>query len=156
MTTDRISQHLSVGEFIATQHRDLLSEQEQAWVADEQLHRNAARLAREVFEPIRTVLGVPLHVTSGYRCKALNDAVGGKPRSLHLEALAVDVIPVGLDPQPALFVILHAMRRGELPHVDQVIVEMARWLHLAATRDGVPARSLALETADGRTFARVV
>ncbi len=154
--TGMLSEHLSEVEFIATQHRELLAEQEREWVANAQLRRNAERLARQVFEPVRLALGVPLHVTSGFRCARLNDAVGGKPRSLHLEALAVDVVPVGLDPQPALFVILHAMRRGELPHVDQVIVEMGRWLHLSAARDGVPARSLALETADGRTFARVV
>lgn len=153
--TGRLSDHLSVVEYIATQHRELVAEQERAWVADERLHRNAQRLALDVFEPVRAALGVPLHVTSGYRCKALNEAVGGKPNSLHLEALAIDVVPVGLDPQPALFVLLHAMRRGELPRVDQVIVEMGRWLHLSAAREGAAARRLAMETADGRTFARV-
>lgn len=150
-----LSEHLSEVEFLATQHRELLGEQERAWVADAHLRRNAVRLALEVFEPIRTVLGVPLHVTSGFRCPKLNAAVGGRPASLHLEGLAADVVPVGLDPQPALFVILHAMRRGELPLVDQVIVEFGRWLHIQAARDGAPVRRLALETADGRSFARV-
>lgn len=153
--SDRLSTHLSVAEYIATSHRSLLAVQEASWVADEQLHRNAERMAREVFEPVREVLGVPLHVTSGYRCRELNVAVGGRAGSLHLEALAVDVIPVGIDPRVGLFAVLAAMRRGELELLDQAIVEQSRWLHLQAARDGKPARRLAMESPDGRTFAAI-
>ena len=151
-----LSAHLSVAEYLAIQQRDLLDAQEQAWCADPQLHRNAQRLAGEVFEPVRAALGGhPLHVTSGFRCEALNWRVGGKPASLHLQALAIDVIPYQIHPREALFILLDEMRKGELRGVDIAIVEMGRWLHLQASRDGKPARQDALETADGTTFARL-
>ena len=153
--SDYLSTHLTVAEFISTQHRSLLAEQERAWVGDERLHRNAERLARDVFEPVREVLAVPLYVTSGFRCRTLNEAIGGQALSYHLDGLAVDVVPLGLDPRAALFAILAAMRRGELPHLDKAIVEMGRWIHLQAARDGQPARMLAMESSDGRTFAAI-
>ena len=46
---------------------------------------------------IREFLGVPIIVNSGYRCKELNRKVGGVYNSKHLEGLAVDGIPKGLN-----------------------------------------------------------
>ncbi|QXP45098.1 hypothetical protein [Microvirus mar53] len=40
---------------------------------------------------LRTVYGRPLIITSGYRCAALNKAVGGVKYSRHLFGLAVDI-----------------------------------------------------------------
>lgn len=154
-----LSEHLAVDEFLATGHEDLRDEQLQLWEASPEIRANAVRLAEDVFEPCRRVLAVPLRVTSGLRCPALNARVGGQPTSRHLFGLAVDVVPLeGLDPMPALFAIMHALRRGELPHLDKAIVEGKpghRWLHLQAAADGTPARALVLQSEDGREFARV-
>lgn len=46
---------------------------------------------------IREFLGVPIIVNSGFRCKELNRKVGGVYNSKHLEGLAVDGIPKGLN-----------------------------------------------------------
>lgn len=35
--------------------------------------------------------GYGFRITSGYRCKLLNDAVGGKPNSAHTKGLAADI-----------------------------------------------------------------
>lgn len=157
--TGRLSNHLSVAEFLRTSHLDLAGDQEQLWAASPEIRANAIRLAEDVFEPCRRVLAVPLRVTSGLRCPALNERVGGVVRSHHLFGLAIDVVPGdGLDPMPALFCLMHAMRRGELPNVDQVIVEgtsSARWLHMQAAMDGRAARQLALHSEDGKRFATV-
>lgn len=139
--SELLSTHLSVAEYVATSHRDLVAAQEGAWISNPTFQRNAERLARDVFEPVRAVLHVPLVVTSGFRCRMLNDSIGGKPHSLHLEALAIDVIPVGLDPRVALFAVLHAMKRGQLPAIDRIIVECNRWLHIQAARTGVAPSS---------------
>lgn len=37
---------------------------------------NFKKLAENVFQPIREHFGVPIHISSGYRSKALNTAVG--------------------------------------------------------------------------------
>lgn len=39
----------------------------------------------------RSIAGVPFRITSGYRCKQYNWKIGGKPRSAHLDGLAVDI-----------------------------------------------------------------
>jgi hypothetical protein len=156
---EHLSPNLSVSEFLRTQHIDLVPDQVDLWQASPEIRANAVRLAEEVFEPCRAVLRVPLRVTSGLRCPELNHRVGGRPTSRHLFALAVDVVPLeGLDPLPALYCLMHALRRGELPHLDQAIVEGpsgSRWLHLQAAQDGRPSRQLVLQSEDGRAFARV-
>lgn len=46
----------------------------------------------EVMESVRSLLGHPIIITSGYRCSALNKEVGSKPSSLHVQGLACDFI----------------------------------------------------------------
>lgn len=52
---------------------------------------NFKKLAENVFEPIRKHFGVPIHISSGYRSKALNAAVGGSPTSDHCYGRAIDI-----------------------------------------------------------------
>lgn len=52
---------------------------------------NLTNLIENLLEPIREAWGKPLNVNSGYRCSALNKAVGGKPTSQHLKGEAVDI-----------------------------------------------------------------
>src|SRR5437764_10687530 len=51
--------------------------------------RNLRTTAQEL-EIVRTLLGHPIHVNSGYRSLKLNTAVGGAPNSAHLTGRAVD------------------------------------------------------------------
>ena len=44
----------------------------------------------EVLESIREFSGLPIQITSGYRCAAHNVEVGGKPSSAHLTGEAAD------------------------------------------------------------------
>jgi len=54
--------------------------------------RNAVReLVLELLQPLRDAWGKPMHVNSGYRCPALNEAVGGTPKSQHPKGEAADV-----------------------------------------------------------------
>lgn len=51
---------------------------------------NMKRLCEEVLEPIREHYGVPIVITSGYRSKTLNRAVGGSTTSDHSKGMAAD------------------------------------------------------------------
>lgn len=51
---------------------------------------NLTYLAKEILEPIRGQFG-PFTVTSGYRCKRLNDHVGSTDSSFHRHGMAVDI-----------------------------------------------------------------
>jgi zinc D-Ala-D-Ala carboxypeptidase len=52
---------------------------------------NFKKLAENVFQPIREHFGVPIHISSGYRSKALNTAVGGSLSSQHCQGEAIDI-----------------------------------------------------------------
>ena len=52
---------------------------------------NFKKLAVNVFEPIRKHFGVPIHISSGYRSKALNTAIKGSLSSQHCTGEAIDI-----------------------------------------------------------------
>jgi zinc D-Ala-D-Ala carboxypeptidase len=52
---------------------------------------NFKKLAENVFQPIREHFGVPIYISSGYRSKALNTAVGGSLSSQHCSGEAIDI-----------------------------------------------------------------
>ena len=48
-------------------------------------------LCTKILQPIRDKYGHPIIVTSGYRCKKVNEAVGGAKNSQHMFAEAADI-----------------------------------------------------------------
>jgi zinc D-Ala-D-Ala carboxypeptidase len=52
---------------------------------------NFKLLAEKVFQPIREYFGIPIHISSGYRSKALNTAIGGSLSSQHCSGEAIDI-----------------------------------------------------------------
>ena len=52
---------------------------------------NFKLLAEKVFEPIRDHFGVPIHISSGYRSKALNSFIKGSLSSQHCKGEAIDI-----------------------------------------------------------------
>lgn len=58
---------------------------------------NFKKLAINVFQPIRDHFGVSIHISSGYRSKALNTAIGGSLSSQHCRGEAIDIDMDGTD-----------------------------------------------------------
>lgn len=96
-------------------------------------------LCVDLLEPARALLGVPLQVSSGFRCPDLNARVGGQPNSAHLDGRAADFIPIGLSLDQAYM----RLAQSDLPF-DQLILEAApsgsRWIHFACARLGEQPR----------------
>jgi len=87
---------------------------------------NLKRLAAGL-EAVRVLLGAPLEISSGYRCPALNEAVGGSSTSQHMQGLAVDFeCPAFGSPLE----VARAIQRSDL-EFDQCILEYGRWVHLS-------------------------
>ena len=63
----------------------------------------------------------PVRISSGYRCKALNDAVGSKDTSAHLLAMAADALPGGLTLREAFDALVEDPTF--IVDVDQLIIE---------------------------------
>lgn len=103
------------------------------------------RLSVMVLEPARALLGVHLHVDSGFRSQAVNDLVGGAPDSAHMYGRAADVIPIGLDMVKAF----ETLRTSLLLPFDMIIFECLSWIHLAVAPAGSQPRRNAM-TASGR------
>ena len=96
--------------------------------------RNLQRLAQGL-EEVRTRLGgLPLLISSGYRCPALNRAVKGAPNSLHMQGLAVDFTV------PRFGTVLQTARAVAASGIafNQVIHEFGSWVHLGLAPDGQP------------------
>lgn len=58
---------------------------------------NFKLLAEKVFQPIREHFGKPIIISSGYRSKALNTAIGGALSSQHCSGEAIDIDMDGTD-----------------------------------------------------------
>ena len=56
-------------------------------------------LVDQLLDPIREAWGKPIIVSSGYRCKELNELVGGVKNSHHLLGCAADITAPLLSPQ---------------------------------------------------------
>ena len=57
----------------------------------EEVRKNLMALVDNVLDPLREWYGKPIYVNSGYRCPALNKAVGGVANSQHLTGQAADI-----------------------------------------------------------------
>ena len=92
--------------------------------------KNLSRLAKEILQPVREKWGKPITITSGYRCPALNKAVGGVATSQHLEGEAAD-INIGKD-NPALFRLMERMVKEGKITVGQLLDENGgSWIHVS-------------------------
>ena len=77
-------------------------------------------------ELVRALCGNrPIRVSSGYRCPALNRAVGGSETSAHVDGWACDFTVAGLTPKEVV-----RMIAGSKLNYDQVIEEGA-WVHIS-------------------------
>lgn len=59
---------------------------------------NLCALVHHVLQPLRDHYGQPVKISSGYRCPALNNAVGGVSRSQHMRGQAADIKIQGVTP----------------------------------------------------------
>lgn len=94
----------------------------------QQVINNLIALVDNVLDPLREAWGKPIHVNSGYRCLALNKAVGGVPASQHMRGEAADITAGGKESNRELYSLL---RQLNLP-VDQAINEKDfSWIHIS-------------------------
>lgn len=101
-------------------------------------------------ERVRAALDFPIKVTSGYRCPALNEAVGGSKNSQHMRGEAVDFVcpAFGSPKQICEFLNQYLGMLG----IDQLIQE-GTWVHVSFTL--TPRREVLTKKPDGSYSAGV-
>lgn len=88
----------------------------------------ALKRTAQGLEAVRVRLGgAPITITSGYRCKALNTAIGGAADSQHMRGEAADFIcPRFGSPLE----VATALRDSGIEY-DQLLLEFGRWVHIS-------------------------
>ena len=129
----QLSEHFSLEELVASETAARTGIDN---TPSPQLMPNLRALAQGL-EQVRTALGgLPIHINSGFRCAALNSAVGGAKSSMHMRGLAADI----LCPQfgTPLEVCRAIVAAGIV--TDQIIHEFGKWCHIAVASPGTQAR----------------
>ena len=108
--------------------------------ADADVRANITALVDNVLDPLRTKWGMPIIVTSGYRCPKLNSAVGGAVNSQHTKGEAADIRTVSDTPADNMRLLRCLLNSGIV--FDQVICEYPDaqgrpdWIHVSFKRLG--------------------
>ncbi len=96
---------------------------------------NLTAFVKNVLQPLRDAQGIPIFISSGYRCPELNKAVGGSPNSQHMKGEAADIrVEDAKDAIEKLHIIIE---RGVF---DQLILEIkaktgGMWIHVSCHRE---------------------
>ena len=113
-----LSPHFTLAELTYTDHRQFDNTPSQVVIS------NLQRLAQFLEIVKATLGGKPVIITSGYRSKAVNDAVGSKDTSQHRLGCAADFRVPGMTPDAVVRALLN------LPY-DQIIREFDSWTHIS-------------------------
>jgi len=120
---------------------------------------NLKAVAENIFQPIRDHFGVPIGVSSGFRGKDLNKAIGGSKYSQHMigEALDLDADMYGKVTNAEIFNYV----KNNLEW-DQMIWEFGddeepNWVHISYKDDGPNRKQIKRARRDekGRTYYTV-
>lgn len=85
------------------------------------------RLVLNVLEPLREICGHPIQVTSGFRCEALNKAIGGVSNSQHIRGEAADITAGSIEANKRMFEVAI-----DYVPFDQIILEKGgKWVHIS-------------------------
>lgn len=127
----QLTEHFSLEELIfsSTAERKGIDNTPTPNVAD-----NLATLAK-LLEQVRTLLGGPLHIDSGYRCPELNQDVGGSKLSAHMFGRAADFVCAEYG---SPMEIVTSLSTSNLVY-DQIIQE-GTWVHISIPEDGKSPR----------------
>jgi uncharacterized protein YcbK (DUF882 family) len=136
-----LSPHFTLDELTHTDHREIDNSPTQAEID------NLQQLAN-FLEEVKTVLGgKPIMISSGFRCKALNDAVGSKDTSQHRTGFAADFRVPGMTPDE----VVRAVIASGIGY-DQIIREFDRWTHISFSNNP-RKQALIIDKSGTRAFA---
>lgn len=142
-----LTPHFTMAEMIASSTARRLGVSNQP---PEELVPRLIRTA-EMLERIRTTLGVPVNITSGYRGDAVNRAVGGVTSSDHTQGHAADINAPKFGNPTAVAQALAPL--VSVLGIGQLILETvgsSSWVHVSTRTQEKPANRVL--TYDGRSY----
>ena len=126
----KLSEHFTLHELVRSdtaEHHKLNN------LPNEKQQQNLTSLVSRILEPARVTLGLPIVISSGFRCAELNYLVHGSKRSQHLSGCAADLHLLDEAYAHRLFDILKANT-----NVDQLLMEHGKnngtWIHVSYSK----------------------
>tara|TARA_R110000868_G_scaffold158025_2_gene385706 strand:+ start:805 stop:1251 length:447 start_codon:yes stop_codon:yes gene_type:complete len=104
----------------------------------------------KLLETIRAYANRSVSVSSGYRCIALNKAIGGVSNSSHILGQAADISVKGFTTEQAYRMIKGMVLNDEIV-VGQVIQEFDNWVHISTPTADNKNEFLRATKANGKT-----
>ena len=91
-----------------------------------------------VLDPIREHWGLPIRVTSGYRCPELNEEMGGVEDSYHMDGCAADISAHDPERNVELMSLIRAMHlTGHIALTECYLGPKAKYIHIALDKDAI-------------------
>ena len=122
----RISPHFHLEEFTRS---NSATEMKINNIPDVEQIQNITALCKTILEPVRKHFGKAVYITSGYRSKELNKAIGGSKYSQHIKGEAADFVVKDIPVSQVFDYIIH----HKIPF-DQCIYEKkggSEWIHIS-------------------------
>ncbi len=126
MENQRLTKHFNLYDFLASETALLMDIENVPHEAE--VVPRLARLAELLLEPVLAQFNTRPQITSGYRCPALNERVGGSATSQHMMGCAVDFQLPGTN----LLEVVNWMK--DTLDYDQLLLERSaseRWIHVS-------------------------
>ena len=147
-----MSEHFTFLEMTdSTSHPELVGQN----IMDARGYEKQLKYTASTLEEIRTILGVPMKITSGFRNGALNKAVGGSPTSGHTKGLCADFKPLGMDTDTAFGIIIRD--KIKIPYLKKAIMEKVgcgKWIHIETKTEASQPQQF-FTTSNGKTYTEV-
>lgn len=142
----RLSPHFTLAEFTVSQTASRLGIDN---APTPEALENLKHVAQGL-EGIRILLGVPIIISSGYRCLALNRELGSKDTSQHVTGQAVDFEAPGFGPPS---VVMSRLVDSGI-EFDQLILEYPPdgWVHASFVRKGARNHALVIDKTGTRPY----
>ena len=153
----KLSNSFTLSEMLKSNTASMLGIEDQ-YSPSKEIISNLTKLCKEVLQPIRDALELPVRVTSGYRCEKLNKAIGGSSKSQHIKGEAADIeLWIRGEEKNAILLdeVISLSFNGTIKF-DQLIIEypdgegVPKWLHISYS-DHNRNQILIAERVNGKT-----
>ena len=147
----QLSEHLSLSEVTRSEtakRKGISNMPTEAHIANFKL------LAENIFEPVRKHFGKPIFISSGYRSKDLNTAIGGALSSQHCSGEAIDIDMDGSNGEVTNRMVFDFIKNKL--DFDQLIWEFGTdfnpdWVHVSYTKGKNRKQKLKAVRINGKT-----
>ena len=117
-----------------------------------QAEANLARLVADILDPLRKAYGRAITVNSGYRCAALNKAVGGASTSQHTTGCAADITAGSRSANRELARLIVSLN---LPWCQLINEKDYAWVHISIENDPKTSPKRQILYYNGKTYKNI-